>query len=99
MVVYNAIQKVFRARYDELRSNVNFSDYTDMELTQLNINATRPPFESLLTKTAEFFADTAIFKVSPISDINSPFFTNINNFPLFDFPFLMAQKSDAGRHI
>lgn len=100
IVTYNAIQKVFRSRFDESRSNVKLVDFANFHIKQPYISSPRVQYEKLLGKNKESF-----FKVNLYKSNFSNFFNNFYdvstslNFFFFDFPFLMALKSDATRYL
>jgi len=55
IVTYNAMQKVFRSRYDEGRSNARLQDLTNSYNKHPFITAPKSPYESLLGKNKESF--------------------------------------------
>lgn len=100
IVNYNAIQKVFHARFDEGRSNINFTDFSKFYEKQPFISASRVPYETLLGKNTESFFKVNLYKPSVLS--TSGLFAALEsslNFYFFDFPFLLALKSDASRYL
>jgi hypothetical protein len=100
IVTSNAIIKVFKSRYDDYRALARLSDFTALEATQPLISGERVKFETFINKiespltSVDFvtsnFALNSIVKGSIIK---------LQNVPLFDFPFLVAAKSEAARHI
>jgi hypothetical protein len=100
IVTYNAMQKVFRARFDEGRSNSNMLTYSFSNDPQPYISAPRFKYEKLLSKNKEAFFDINFYKNSINDNFNSFYdsFTSLN-FYAFDFPFLLAMKSDASRYL
>lgn len=100
MVTYNAIQKVFRTRFDEGRSNAKLNEVANSYIKEPFVSAPRIQYEKLLGKTKENFFDVVFYKNS-----FNPYFTNFYdistslNFYFFDFPFLLALKSDASRYL
>jgi len=100
IVTYNAIQKVFRSRFDEGRSNAKLLDYGMSHMRQPLINSSRLKYEKLLSKNKEAFLDLNFYKTQNINSFSSFYnFFNSLNFYFFDFPFLLALKSDASRYL
>jgi hypothetical protein len=57
IVTYNAIQKVFKSRLDEGRSNARLQDFSNSYVTHPFVTETKTPYESLLGKNkSSFFA-------------------------------------------
>jgi len=100
IVNYNAIQKVFKTRFDESRSNTKLSDFSNFYVKQPLISSSRIPYEKLLGKTKENF-----FKINFYKNNFQKYFNNFYdsstslNFYFYDFPFLLALKSDASRYL
>lgn len=100
IVSYNAIQKVFRTRLDENRSNAKMNDFNNSFLKQQFVVASRTSYENLLGKNKISYFETNSFKEILKKNINSFYFNNsVLNFQFFDFPFLIALKSDASRYM
>lgn len=100
IVTYNAIQKVFRTRLDENRSNAKMLDFNNSFSKQPFVSAPRTTFENLLGKNKNSFFSTISFKENSKKYFNSfYFFDSSINFQFFDFPFLVALKSDASRYL
>jgi len=100
IVTHNAIQKVFRARFDEGRSNMKLLDYSNSHSTQLYISTPRFKYEKLLSKNKESYFNINFFKNQNIYPLNNFYdvLTSLN-FYTYDFPFLLALKSDASRYL
>jgi hypothetical protein len=100
IVTYNAIQKVFRSRFDEGRSNARLEDFSNSYVKHPYMTDTRVNYESLLGKNKEFFLKTNLYnqtsKVS-YSDLSSIFYSN--NIYFMDLPFLLSMKSDPSRYL
>lgn len=100
MVTYSAIQKVFKTRFDESRSNAKLSDISNMYTEQPFISANRIHYEDLLGKNKNNF-----FKINFYKNNFKPYFNNFYdsnsslNYYFFDFPFLLALKSDSSRYL
>lgn len=100
IVTYNAIQKVFRTRFDENRSNTKLSDFGYFYNKQPFISSPRVQYEKLLGKTRENFFKINLYKNDFLPFINSNYAINTGlNYYFFDFPFLLAMKSDASRYL
>jgi hypothetical protein len=50
IVTYNAIQKVYKARFDELRANINFQDFTNSFSAYPFLLESKTPYENILKK-------------------------------------------------
>nr|ASY95747.1 Cox2 [Stylonychia lemnae] len=100
IVTYNAIQKVFRTRLDENRSNAKMSDFNNSSAKQPFVSASRTTFENLLGKNKNNFFNIVSFKENSKKYFNSFYFADSSlNFQFFDFPFLLALKSDSSRYL
>jgi len=100
IITYNAIQKVFKSRLDEGRSNSRLIDISNSFNTFLFLSTKRIAYEALLSKNnVDFFStqnSVAYFKnnitvlTKLINSLNI-FFTNL--------PFLVSTQSDAARYL
>jgi hypothetical protein len=100
IVTFNALQKVFRPRFDEGRSNVRFSDLSNTFVKYPFLTEQRTPYESLLGKNKESFFATTNYKnylTSTYTDLSSAF--NSLNIYFANIPFLLSMQSDASRHM
>jgi len=99
IVTYNSIQKVFKTRFDEGRSNTKLTDFANFYIKQPFISSPRIQYEKLLGKTKENFFKINFYKNSFQKYFNSLYdSTSSLNFYFFDFPFLLAMKSDSSRY-
>jgi hypothetical protein len=99
MVTYNSIQKVLKTRFDEGRSNTKLSDFANFYIKQPFISSPRIQYEKLLGKTKENFFKINFYKNSFQNYFNNFYdITSSLNFYFFDFPFLLAMKSDSSRY-
>lgn len=97
---YNALQKIFRTKIDEMRSHIKLSDYYLSKHKVPFINSNKAPYKELVGKNLNAFVNTQIFKSNLYLPTNKYYFIdNINNTYLYDYPFLLSVKSDAGRYI
>jgi hypothetical protein len=100
IVNYNALQKVFRARFDEGRSNAKLTDLGSLYTKQPFISSSRIAYENLLGKTKENFIKINMYKNNYQLLLNNFYELNSSlNFYFYDFPFLIAMKSDASRYL
>ncbi len=100
MVTYNAIQKVFKTRFDESRSNTKLSDFANFYIKQPFISSPRINYEKLLGKNKENFFKINFYKNNFFDYFNNFYSSHSSlNFYFFDFPFLLALKSDASRYL
>jgi hypothetical protein len=100
IVNYNALQKVFRARFEDGRANANLNQFSELSSTQPFLNTERVSYEKLLGKTKTNFFDINFFNNSTLNLFNnlSSSFSSLN-FHFFDFPFLLSVKSDMARYM
>jgi hypothetical protein len=100
IVTYNAIQKVFKARFDEGRSNTKLLDFGNFYNKHPYITTNRISYEKLLGKNKENYFKINLYKSNFFTIFNN-FYSNFSslNFYAFDFPFLLAMKSDASRYL
>jgi hypothetical protein len=100
MVTHGAIQKVYRSRFDEGRSNMPASLLSNTFLYYPLLTEKKNNYQVALGKNKEtYFTPTFFNKVanSQYSFFNQA--SNVNNFILFDIPFLLSLKSDASRYL
>jgi hypothetical protein len=97
-VNFNAIQKIFKSRFDDAKSHSKLSDLSNLATAQPFLAFSRPKYEKLLGKTKNLFFETDFYYPEFSSLMNFNFFHYLNT-PFFDFPFLLGQKSDSAKHI
>jgi len=100
IVTYNALQKVFKSRFDEGRSHTSIGSFSDLSVKQPFLTDGRISYEKLLGKNTESFYNNNFYKNNTFNLIND-LETNaelLNN-AMFDLPFLKAYKSDASRYL
>jgi len=100
IVTYNAMQKVFRARFDEGRSHARLQDFSNSYIKHPFVTDTKVPYESLLGKNKNSFLDMARYNHSlsqSFSDMTQVY--NSLNVYLADLPFLVSMKSDPSRYL
>ncbi len=100
LVTYNAMQKVFRTRFDENRSHTKLTDFSSFSIKQPFITSPRVPYERILGKNKNSFYNPLIFK-NKFNNFFNFFHVNFStlNYYFFDFPFLIAMKSDSARYL
>jgi hypothetical protein len=100
IVTYNAIQKVYKARFDDLRANINFTDFTNSFSEYPFLIESKTPYESMLKKNKETFYNVNFYKKTFENNYSS--FLNVFlslNTNFTDIPFLLSMKSDAARYL
>ena len=100
IVTFNAIQKVFKSRYDEGRSNARLQDLSNSYNSHLFLTAPKTPYERILGKNYESFFNINLYN-SSLSNNFSNFFSVWNSLNTYylDLPFLVANHSDSSRHL
>jgi hypothetical protein len=100
IVTYNAIQKVYKARFDELRANINFQDFTNSFSSYPFLLESKTPYENILKKNKESFYNVNFHNrtfENNYSELLSVFLSLNTSFT--DIPFLLSLKSDAARYL
>jgi hypothetical protein len=94
----NAFQKVFKARLDEGRANVQSDSFSDLGLRQPFLSDKKIPYLQLLGKNRNSFFETPLFLTTAFDSYNtsSPLIASLNT-PTYSFPFLLARTSDTTR--
>jgi hypothetical protein len=100
MVTYNAIQKVFRSRFDEGPSNARLEDFSNSFVKHPYLTDSRINYESLLGKNKESFLKPNFFNQTHKLNYSSllPIFYSTNIY-FMDLPFLVSMKSDPSRYL
>jgi hypothetical protein len=62
IVTYNAIQKVFKSRFDEGRSHARLQDFSNSHVTHPFLTEKKTPYESLLGKNKDSFFNVNSYK-------------------------------------
>jgi heme/copper-type cytochrome/quinol oxidase subunit 2 len=100
IVTYNALQKVFRARFEDGRSNIRMSQFADIRVTQPFMTGNRVAFEKLLGKNKESFYNTTFYTNNTFPVFNDLASANNSlNTYFFDFPFLLSTMNDAAHFV
>jgi hypothetical protein len=100
IVTFNALQKVFRPRFDEGRSNVRFQELSNTFVKYPYLSEARVPYESLLGKNKESFFTANVYKTTLTTDYSSfsPIINSLNTY-FSNLPFLTSMQSDAVRFL
>lgn len=69
IVTYNAIQKVFKSRFDEGRSNARLQDFSNSYVTHPFITEKKSPYENMLAKNVDSFL--ILIRIKTLSSITS----------------------------
>jgi heme/copper-type cytochrome/quinol oxidase subunit 2 len=99
IVTYSAIQKVFKSRFDESRSNTNFKDVTNSFTSYPFLTEAKSPYENMLGKNKESFFNINLYSKSMKNNLS--LYLNVwnsLNTIFIDIPFLLSMKSDASRY-
>jgi hypothetical protein len=70
IVTYNAIQKVFKSRFDEGRSNARLQDFSNSYVSHPFITEKKSPYEGMLGKNTDSFFNVNNYKHSLISNFS-----------------------------
>jgi hypothetical protein len=100
LITYNALQKVFKSRFDEGRSHARLQDFSNSSVSHPFITAKKTPYESLLGKNRESFyaVNNYVSSLSTnFSDLSSVW--SATNVYFADLPFLVSMKSDPSRYL
>jgi hypothetical protein len=100
IVTYNAIQKVYKSRFDDNRSNVNFKNFTNSFTSYPFLTESKVPYENILTKNKEYYFNINFYKTYSESNVSLMLdvYNSINTL-FIDIPFLVSMKSDASRYL
>lgn len=100
IVTFNALQKVFRARFEDGRAHSNLQSFSKLGTEQPFLGSPRPSYESLLGKTKRSFFTINFYNptLNSLSNVFSSLDQSVNSF-FFNFPFLLSAKSDMGRYM
>jgi len=100
IVTFNALQKVFRARFEDNRAHSNLQSFSKIGTEQPFLGSPRPAYESFLGKTKRSFFSVNFFNPS-LQTVTSTLgsLDQSVNFFYFNFPFLLSAKSDMGRYM
>lgn len=95
MITFNALRKVFRARFDEGRSHTSLQLFSNSFLKQPFINDSLITYQDTLSKNLNIFYQNLLYKNSMFRSWDSK--TGLHqgqNYAFFDIPFLLSESSD-----
>lgn len=100
IVTYNAIQKVYKSRFDDSRSNANIEGFQNSKTSYPFLLESKAPYESMLLKNSSSFFNVNLYNTVffPTHSLFSEIFNSLNYF-YADIPFLLSFKSDAARYL
>jgi|TARA_B110000305_G_C19288209_1_gene562804 hypothetical protein len=100
IVTYSAIQKVFKSRFDEGRSNVRLSDVSNSSVSYPFISEDKSKYESLLGKNKDSFYNVTNYNINIKPNYSSmlPLINSLNTY-FTDIPFLISNQSDSSRYL
>ena len=97
-VTAQAMQKVFKTRFDELRSFTRPNDFSLSESAIPLLSSSMIPLRSSITKNAAIFTKVPLYHFS-LSSLLPSSTSVLANTPAFELPIMLGLKSDPGRHI
>jgi hypothetical protein len=100
MVSYNAMQKVFKSRFDEGRSHARISDFSNSYTQHNFITAPKAKYEGMLSKNKNSFFDVNLYVANYSKNLSvlSSVYNSLNSTHI-DVPFLVSAKSDPSRYL
>jgi hypothetical protein len=100
IVNFNALQKVFRARFEDGRANANLEQFSQLNSIQPFLNTERVDYEAMLGKTKNSYFAINFYNNNSLNIFNTTFSSLSSlNFQFYDFPFLLSAKSDMSRYM
>jgi len=97
---YRSLQKVFRPRYDEGRTNARLQDISHSYLKYPFLSENKTKYESLLGKNRESFYNLTSYNVGLTTNYSSLHDTvNSLNIYFSDIPFFLSNNSDSSRNL
>nr|ASY95718.1 Cox2 [Paraurostyla sp.] len=100
IVTFNSIQKIFRTKFDENRSYSRLTDLSNSYSKQQYLTSPRSNYEKFLGKNKNNFYKNNFYKNNFKFFLNNLYSLNSStNFYFYDFPFLLAYKSDSSRYL
>jgi hypothetical protein len=99
IVTHGAIQKVYKSRFDEGRSNMNPSLLFNTYMPYPFLIEKRLNYESALSKNKESFFQNNTLQLYRSQSAHYSEFGGRFHFTLLDLPFLLSLKSDASRYL
>lgn len=98
---YKSLQKVYKLRFDDLRSHVDVSRISSSFSKQLDLNSRQVKFDSVLNKSSVAYFKPIFFKLIRLESVfyDKNLLLNLVNNYAYDFPFLVSLQSDQSRYI
>ena len=100
IITANALQKVFRARFEDSRAHANLNQIAQLASPQPFLTARRIPYEDLLGKTKANFFDLThyhLIRPAPLDHLDE--LKTAHLYPYYSFPLLLSLKSDMARYV
>jgi hypothetical protein len=100
IITANALQKVFRARFEDSRAHSHLTQLSALTTAQPFLSAGRIPYEASLGKTKANFAHLSHYHPKfavPLEHIHG--LKTAQRYSYYSFPFLLSPKSDMGRYV
>lgn len=95
IVTFNALRKVFRARFDEGRSHTSLQFFAQSYLPQPFIHEDKIHYNQLLSKDKTSFFQSTSYLMNPVRNLSLEVDFNSNqNYYFYDLPFLLSEGSD-----
>jgi hypothetical protein len=100
IVTYSAIQKVFKSRFDEGRSNVRLGDVSNSFVNFPFISESKSKYETFLGKNKDSFYNVTNYNtyIKPNYSHILPLMNSMNIY-FSDIPFLISTQSDSSRYL
>jgi heme/copper-type cytochrome/quinol oxidase subunit 2 len=100
IITHNAIQKVFKSRFDEGRSNVKLQDISNSYSSYPFFSSKRISYENILYKNKDNFFNVNSYYSNLKKNI-SIFYPIINSLNIYflNLPFLISIQSDTSRYL
>jgi len=100
IVTYSAIQKVFKSRFDEGRSNLRLSDISNSYINYPFISEGKSIYEGLLGKNKENFFTSNNYNTNILKNYTNylPTYNSLNIY-FGNIPFLLSKQSDSSRYL
>lgn len=96
IVTFNALRKVFRARFDEGRSHTGLQLFAQSYLPQPFIHDDVITYNQLLSKDKTSFFQSTSYLLNPVRNLSLEIDFNSNqNYYFYDLPFLLSEGSDS----
>merc|ERR1712127_387938 len=78
IITYSAIQKVFKSRFDEGRSNARLQDVSNSYTPYMFLSAAKSPYEGMLSKNKDSFFTTNNYNQT-LKPITNPMYSLYNS--------------------